>query len=466
MSFINQDFLLQSDPAHRLYHDYAIDCPIHDYHSHLSPARIRDNIPFENLSTIWLEGDHYKWRAMRTAGVDESFITGNAPDEEKFLAWATVVPKTIGNPLYHWTHMELLNPFGIDELLGADNALDIFNHCTHMLQRPELHPRGLLRHWNVKTACTTDDPVDDVSVHQEASNEFISVRPTFRPDNVFGFTGSANFNRWLGKLGKKNGHLPDSLDDLLLALESRASVFHKAGCTASDHGLEQMFQGNPDKAIAEKTFTKLKHLENPSTDELRHYRSFLMTELGHMYHRQGWVQQLHLGAKRNANTRALRTLGPDTGFDTMGDYRQVDALANYLDNLESGDSLTRTIIYNLNPADNDALAALIGVFQGGATPGRIQFGAAWWFNDQKTGVERQLESLANVGLLSQFVGMVTDSRSFLSFSRHEYFRRVLCNFLGERIKTGDIPNDFELVGELVRDISYRNTARYFGFKSI
>ena len=292
MSFINQDFLLQSDPAHRLYHDYAIDCPIHDYHSHLSPARIRDNIPFENLSTIWLEGDHYKWRAMRTAGVDESFITGNAPDEEKFLAWATVVPKTIGNPLYHWTHMELLNPFGIDELLGADNALDIFNHCTHMLQRPELHPRGLLRHWNVKTACTTDDPVDDVSVHQEASNEFISVRPTFRPDNVFGFTGSANFNRWLGKLGEKNGHLPDSLDDLLLALESRASVFHKAGCTASDHGLEQMFQGNPDKAIAEKTFTKLKHLENPSTDELRHYRSFLMTELGHMYHRPGTSKQL------------------------------------------------------------------------------------------------------------------------------------------------------------------------------
>ncbi len=458
-SFIHENFLLGSDAAMRLYHEYAVDCPIHDYHSHLDPIRLRDNQPFRDLTEIWLDGDHYKWRAMRAAGIDESLITGSADPEEKFLAWASVVPKTLGNPLYHWTHMELSNPFGIDELLGPGNAKNIYDHCNEQLTTEQCSPRGLLSHWKVKTACTTDDPTDDVEVHRAATSNVLSVRPTFRPDAAFGLTGIADLKAWLSRLDQP----VTSFQDLVNALAERAEEFDKAGCSASDHGLAQMFDCEFDERQSAEVVKCLISDKDVTQDQLSHYRSHLLFELCKIYRDKGWVQQFHLGALRNVNSRAYRTLGPDTGFDTIGSDQQIEKLSAFMDRLESEDKLAATIIYNLNPQDNDALAALIGVFQGSGTPGKIQFGSGWWFNDQKTGIERQLNSLANMGLISLFVGMVTDSRSFLSFSRHEYFRRVLCNFLGQQISSGEIPEDFDLVGNMVVDICYRNTERLFDF---
>jgi len=458
-SFIHENFLLGSDAAERLYHDYASGCPIHDYHSHLDPLRLRDNAPFQNLTEIWLDGDHYKWRAMRAAGIEENLITGDADPRDRFLAWASVVPRTLGNPLYHWTHMELANPFGINELLGPDNASNIFEDCGRMLQTGAFTPRGLLKHWQVKTACSTDDPLDDITVHKAASDDNLSVRPTFRPDAAFGLTGEDDLRHWLSQLPPP----VDSFDDLVNALKVLADKFHDAGCRASDHGLLQMFDHQFDKNVSGRAFTQLLIGEPVTEKEMSHYRSHLLFELCRIYQEKGWVQQFHLGALRNANSRNYQALGPDTGFDTIGTKRQVEKLSAFLDQLDSEGRLAKTIIYNLNPADNDALAALTGVFQGGGIAGKIQFGSAWWFNDQKTGIERQLNSLANMGLLSLFVGMVTDSRSFLSFSRHEYFRRVLCNFLGEQISRGEIPEDYDLVGNMVVDICYRNTERLFDF---
>lgn len=458
-SFIHENFLLGSDAAERLFHEYAADCPIHDYHSHLDPIRLRDNQPFRDLTEIWLEGDHYKWRAMRAAGIDEALITGNAAPEEKFLAWASVVPKTLGNPLYHWTHMELLNPFGIDELLGPGNAKDIYDHCNEKLTTEPCSPRGLLNQWTVKTVCTTDDPNDDVDVHRAATNDVLSVRPTFRPDAAFGLTGTTDLRAWLSRLEQPIA----SFQDLVNVLTERAEVFDKAGCRASDHGLTQMFNHDFNQRISAEVVKRLLSGDEVDGEQLSQYRSHLLFELCKVYRNQGWVQQFHLGALRNVNSRAYRTLGPDTGFDTIGSDQQVEKLSAFMDRLESEDELTATIIYNLNPKDNDALAALTGVFQDGGTVGKIQFGSGWWFNDQKTGIERQLTSLANMGLISLFVGMVTDSRSFLSFSRHEYFRRVLCNFLGQQMTAGELPEDYGLVGNMVVDICCRNTERFFDF---
>lgn len=458
-SFIHENFLLTSGAAERLYHDYASGCPIHDYHSHLDPLRLRDNTPFKNLAEIWLDGDHYKWRAMRAAGIEESLITGDADPRERFLAWAKVVPKTLGNPLYQWTHMELARPFGINELLGPDNASDIYDECSEMLQSDAFKPRGLLQNWLVKTACSTDDPLDDIGVHKAASDGDLSVRPTFRPDAAFGLTGEDDLRRWISRLRAP----VQSFKDLVDALRERADRFHDAGCRASDHGLLQMFDHQFDKDVAATALTRLLAGKSATSREMSHYRSRLLLELCNIYYEKGWVQQFHLGALRNANSRNHRALGPDTGFDTIGTKRQVEKLSAFLDRLDSKGHLAKTIIYNLNPTDNDAIAALTGVFQGAGIAGKIQFGSAWWFNDQKTGIERQLNSLANIGLLSLFVGMVTDSRSFLSFSRHEYFRRVLCNFLGEQISRGEIPEDYELVGNMVMDICYRNTEQLFDF---
>lgn len=458
-TFIHDNFLLQSKAAQRLYHDFASDCEIHDYHSHLDPIRLRDNTPFNNLTDIWLEGDHYKWRAMRAAGIDEYLITGTADPEEKFLAWASVVPKTIGNPLYHWTHMELVRTFGIDELLGPGNARDVFQHCNQQLQTEDGRPRSLLKQWQVKTVCTTDDPLDDLTVHKAACNDELAVRPTFRPDAAFGLTGTENLRSWLLRFQASTGSFPE----LIEALAVRVDEFDRIGCKASDHGLAQMFNHQWDLEIAEAVLNKVLEGETVTSTEMAHFQSGLLLELCRMYSEKGWVQQFHLGALRNANSRAFKQMGPDTGFDTIGSEKQVENLGSFLDQLDSENSLAKTIIYNLNPTDNDALAALIGVFQGGGVPGKMQFGSAWWFNDQKTGIERQLTSLANMGLLSTFVGMVTDSRSFLSFSRHEYFRRILCNFLGQQITSGEIPADYELVGSMVADICHRNTERLFGF---
>ena len=463
MPFISDDFLLHTSAARRLYHEYAAPEPIFDYHCHLSPQQIAENYQFRNLADLWLAGDHYKWRAMRTNGIGEKFCTGDAPDREKFSAWARTVPATLRNPLYHWTHLELKRYFGIETLLDETTADAVWEKANGLLATPEFSVHGLLAKSRVKVICTTDDPADDLRWHQEIKKSGLATRvyPTFRPDKALLVNKPEPFNAWIAALEKTAGLEINSFSELLVALKQRHDFFHSLGGRLSDHGLENALAEDCTEAEASRVFENARAGRPATPEETIRYGSFLMVYFGHLDHARGWVKQLHVGAMRNNNTRLLRALGPDTGFDSIGDFSQGRALSRYLDRLDSTDQLPKTILYNLNPADNYLFATLIGNFQDGSTAGKIQFGSGWWFLDQKEGMEWQLNALSNLGLLRRFVGMLTDSRSFVSYPRHEYFRRVLCNLLGAEMERGELPNDLDLIGAMVRDICYRNARAYF-----
>lgn len=467
---ITENFLLETPSGVRLYHEYARDLPIVDYHCHLPPREMAEDRRFANLTQIWLAGDHYKWRAMRANGVAERYITGDASDEEKFLAWAETVPKTLRNPLYHWTHMELKRPLGIsDRLLGPKTAWGIWNECKARLAQPEFSCRGILRQMRVVLVCTTDDPTDSLQEHRAmaADPSFqIRVLPTFRPDRAMAVESVEQFNGWVDRLEEAAGFEIRHYEGFLEALDRRHEYFHAMGCRLSDHGLETMPAEEYTLAQVRATFARLRRGAAVGPAEAARFKSALLYELALMHHRRGWAQQFHIGALRNTNTRRCQALGPDTGFDSIADGPYARPLARFLDRLDRQDRLARTILYNLNPADNAMMATMIGNFQDGHIPGKIQWGSAWWFLDQKDGIEQHLNTLSNLGLLSRFVGMLTDSRSFLSYTRHEYFRRILCNLLGRDMDAGLLPRDFELVGGLVRDICYHNAVRYFGFEGL
>lgn len=463
MAFIHDDFLLTNDAARRLYHEHAAPQPILDYHCHLPPRDIAEDRRFRNLFEIWLEGDHYKWRAMRANGVEERYCTGDATPYEKFLAWAATVPHTLRNPLYHWTHLELKRYFDIDELLDETTAPSIWKRANERLASDELTARGILKKFRVKALCTTDDPTDSLEYHKQiaASGLETKVFPAYRPDKALGVNHPEGFNAWVDRLMAASDIDIRTFRDFLDALERRHDYFHEMGCRLSDHGLNRCFSDACPEATAARIFERTRdgHAASPEEHEL--FASYLMHFFGRLDAEKGWTKQLHLGAKRNVNTRMYMKLGPDTGFDSIGDWPQVDALAAYLDRLDQEGALPQIIVYNLNPADNYAFATLIACFQGGA-PGRMQYGSGWWHLDQKEGMEWQLNALSAVGLLSRFIGMLTDSRSFLSYPRHEYFRRVLCNLLGRDIENGEIP-DTPAVGRMVEDICYGNAERYFRF---
>jgi glucuronate isomerase len=464
--FITENFLLQTDEAVELYHRFARDLPIIDYHCHLPPRQVAEDHRFENLTQIWLAGDHYKWRAMRSAGVHERYCTGDASDWEKFQKWAETVPKTLRNPLYHWTHLELKRPFGIsDRLLGPETARGIWDQCNALLARDEFSCRGIMRQMNVALACTTDDPTDTLEFHAllAADRSFgIHVLPAFRPDRAMAVESPGAFNAWVDRLARTSGiEVGDRFSNFLEALHQRHGFFHAMGCRLSDHGLDTVDAEEYTAAELPELFARVRRGEQLSGVEVAKFRSALLYEFALWDHSRGWTQQYHLGAMRNNNTRQLRQLGPDTGFDSIGDLPLARPLARFLDRLDGNLRLTRTILYNLNPADNEVLATMPGNFQDGITPGKIQYGSGWWFLDQKDGMEKQLNALSNMGLLGCFVGMLTDSRSFLSYTRHEYFRRILCNLLGMEVRQGLVPRDMALVGSMVQDICYRNAARYF-----
>ncbi len=470
MTFLDDDFLLQSAAARELFHEHAAPMPIFDYHCHLPPADIARNRMFENLTSIWLAGDHYKWRAMRANGVPERLITGDATDEEKFRAWAATVPAAVGNPLYHWTHMELKRPFGIaGRLLGPDTASAIYAECGAMLATEEFRARALMQRTGVRVVCTTDDPADTLEHHRaiKADAGFaIKVLPTFRPDMAMGIESPDAFNAWTARLEERAGTAIRDYPSFLDALRARHEFFDAAGCRIADHGLTAVSAEEATEHELRTIFNKIRVGKPPDEKEVARWRTALLVEFGRMHAAKGWAMQLHIGALRNTNSRGAAALGPDAGFDSIADGPIAAPLARLLDRLDGEEKLPKTIIYVLNGRDNEAAAAMCGNFQDGAMPGKIQFGPAWWFNDQKDGIERQLGALALMGLLSRFTGMVTDSRSFLSYSRHEYFRRILCNLLGAQVERGELPDDMELLGNVVRDISYRNAARYFGVEGV
>jgi glucuronate isomerase len=463
-AFLNEDFLLENDFAAELYHDHAARMPVIDYHNHLPPRQVAEDHRFGNITQAWLYGDHYKWRAMRTLGVEERYITGDAPDREKFLQWSESVPYTIRNPLYHWTHLELLRYFGIRELLTGSTAGTIYDTTTEMLQSPAYSTNGLLKKQNVELICTTDDPVDDLRYHQTQRSNPDGVRmlPAFRPDKLLS-PGSGHFRNYLESFGRAADRSIRKFSDLLDALESRIRYFHEQGCRLADHGLEKIDFCLWKKTQLEAIFQKALHGQLISPEEERRFVSAMLYHLGILYHRYGWVQQFHLGAQRNNNARMMKQLGPDTGFDSIGDFPQAAGLARFLDRLDRENKLARTILYNLNPADNEVMATMIGNYNDGSFRGKIQWGSAWWFLDQRDGMEKQLNTLSNMGLLSCFVGMLTDSRSFLSFPRHEYFRRILCNLIGRDVQNGELPADMPWLGKIVQDISYYNARHYFDF---
>ena len=464
MSFIHPDFLLQSAAARQLYHDYAASEPILDYHNHLPPRDIAENRQFANLTEIWLEGDHYKWRAMRAAGVPEELVTGAATPRDKFMAWARVVPQTLRNPLYHWTHLELKRVFGIDELLDENSAQRIWDAANEQLALPENSARGLLQKFDVRALCTTDDPADDLGWHRQIADSDCETRvtPTFRPDKALGIDDPAAFNAWCGKLGQLANREIKELEDLLDALEKRHDDFHALGGRLSDHGLSHLPTEFADEAEADNIFWHTPHGIEPSKTDHARFSGFMMQFFGELDARKGWTKQLHLGARRNNNAAMFDKLGADAGYDSIGDWPQLEGLGAYFSKLSATDSLPQTIVYNLNPADNYGVAAMLGNFQSGAKPGKMQLGSGWWFLDQKEAMEWQINALSNVGLLGQFVGMLTDSRSFLSFPRHEYFRRVLCNLIGRDMEDGLLPSDYELVGGMIKRICYANARDYLG----
>ena len=464
-TFINYDFLLQTDFAKTLYHNYAKSLPIIDYHNHLSPQHIAEDTQFDNITQVWLAGDHYKWRAMRAFGISEKYITGDASDKDKFLKWAEVVPYTIRNPLYHWTHLELSNYFGITELLSPKTAEEIWNKTGLLLKQKSHSANGLLRLMNVECLCTTDDPTDNLEHHIAIvkDNSRIKTLPTFRPDKAFAIEDAKTYNDYLRKLENTSDKQILKYQDLIDALQTRVDYFHNVGGRLADHGLEQLYYFNNDPFDIDILFKKVKTNEELSTEEIQFFKVKTMIHLGKMYHAKEWTQQLHLGPIRNNNKRLLKELGPDTGFDSIGDFSQAKGLSGFLNTLDSTNQLAKTIVYNLNPADNEVFATMVGNFNDGTIRGKVQFGSAWWFLDQKDGMEKQINTLSNQGLLSCFVGMLTDSRSFLSFPRHEYFRRILCNLIGNDVANGELPNDEKHLGKIVSNICYYNAKNYFNF---
>lgn len=464
----DDDFLLETDVARDLYHRYAAGQPIIDYHCHLPPEQVAADHRFRSLTGIWLDGDHYKWRAMRSNGVAESYCTGDKSDWEKFEAWANTVPKTLRNPLYHWTHLELKFPFGIRKLLGPATAREIFDRGNALLQEQAFTARGILRQFNVLAVCTTDDPADSLEHHvayaRDAAPSEARMYPTFRPDRALDVDQPQKLNAWLERLEARVGSSIATFDQLLSALDVRHRAFHELGGRLSDHGLETAYADDYTPSEVRETFAAARAGHAADPGRTARFRSALLHELALFDHARGWVQQFHLGALRNNNTRMLRTLGPDTGFDSIGDLEIARPLSRFLDRLDTDDRLAKTILYNLNPRDNELIVAMIGNFQDGSVPGKLQFGSAWWFLDQLDGMEKQLHALSQMGLLSRFVGMLTDSRSFVSYSRHEYFRRLLCNILGHDVRRGLLPDDRELIGEMVTDICFRNARSYFGLR--
>lgn len=466
-AFISENFLLTNHTAVKLYHQFAEHLPIIDYHCHLSPKEVAEDKHWENLTQIWLYGDHYKWRAMRTNGIDEKYITGNASDREKYDAWVRTVPKTIRNPLYRWTHMELKKPFGIsDTLLSPATGDAVWERCNALLRTDDFSATGIMRQFNVQLVVTTDDPVDTLEYHTailKNKNITAKVLPAFRPDKAMAVEDPLVFKQWLEKLEQVTGRSISTYIDFLDALRRRHEFFHSMGCRVSDHGIDTAYAEDYTESEIIAIFVKLLSLKKLEQPEILKFKSAVLFELGVMDHERGWVQQYHLGALRNVNSRMYRTLGPDTGYDVIGDFEIARPLAKLLSRLDDRNQLAKTIVYNLNPRDNDLMAAMIGAFQDGSSAGKIQYGAAWWFLDQMDGIEKQLNSLSNLGLLSHFIGMLTDSRSFLSYPRHDYFRRILCNTLGAEMENGMIPNDLTLIGQMVADISYHNVKKYFGF---
>lgn len=462
--FIHDDFLLSTRTARRIYHRFAEAEPICDYHCHLPPKDLAENRRFNNLFEVWLEGDHYKWRAMRSNGVPERYCTGDAEPFEKFMAWAKTVPHTLRNPLYHWTHLELKRYFGINDLLDERTAKKIWERANAKLATPELTAQGILKQFGVKVVGTTDDPTDDLSHHAVIARSTLETKilPTFRPDRALAIRRTETWNAWVDKLAAAADVDIRSLDALLDALTRRHDFFGEMGARLSDHGLEQAFADFCTDAEAKAIFRKARAGKAVSPKEGDQFATFIMLHVGRLNAAKGWAMQLHLGALRNNNTRLLKQLGPDTGFDSVGDFPQTRSLAAFLDRLDSENALPRTILYNLNPADNYAFATMLGNFQDGTIPGKIQFGSGWWFLDQKEGMEWQINALSNLGLLSRFVGMITDSRSFMSYPRHEYFRRVLCNLVGRDVENGELPADEDRLGPMLRNICFGNAQQYLG----
>jgi glucuronate isomerase len=462
--FISEDFLLQTKTSRTLYHNYAKKMPIYDYHCHLPADKIASDHRFDNLTQIWLYGDHYKWRAMRANGVDERYCTGDASDYEKFEKWGETVAYTIGNPLYHWTHMELKNPFGVtNKLLNSDTAKDIYERCGEMLRTGEFSVRNILRKMKVKLVCTTEGPLDSLEHHRKIREDGfeIKVYTAFRPDRSLAVEDLLGLNAWIDKLeGVCDTEIRD-FGSYIAAVRERHYYFHENGCRLSDYGLETAYGEEYTEGEIKNIFEKIRCGRELDVSESLKFKSAMMFELALMDHEQGWVMQLHLGALRNVNTRMLRTLGRDCGFDSIGDFETGRPLAKFLDRLDRNNQLPKTILYNLNPRDNALMSTMIGNFQDGSAVGKMQWGSAWWFLDQKDGMEEQIRTLANMGLLSRFVGMLTDSRSFLSYPRHEYFRRILCNILGSDVEGGLIPADMGLLGKMVEDICFNNAKDYF-----
>jgi glucuronate isomerase len=463
--FLDHNFLLQTKTAELLYHNHAAKMSIIDYHSHLIPQQIEENTQFKNIAQPWLYGDHYKWRAMRTNGVDEKYCTGDASDWEKFEKWAETVPHTLRNPLYHWTHLELKGYFGIQDLLNAKTAKAIYNRTSEMLKSDEFRVHGLLKKMNVELVCTTDDPIDSLEhhiLHAQRGNLPIML-PTWRPDKTMAVENTLAYNAYLDKLAEVSGTDINSYNSLMDAIRNRHNFFASAGCKLSDHGLESFYTEDYTQAEIEAIFSNVRSGRQIFSQETAKFKSAMLYEFGVMDHEKGWTQQYHYGAMRNNNSRFFTELGPDTGFDSIGDDNAAASLSKFLNRLDSEDKLAKTILYNLNPSHNEMVAAMIGNFQDGTIPGKIQFGSGWWFLDQKDGMEKQMNALSSQGLLSRFVGMVTDSRSILSYPRHEYFRRILCNLLGNDVENGLLPSDMELLGGMVEDICYNNAKEYFNF---
>jgi glucuronate isomerase len=466
MAFITEDFLLRTKTAQHLYHSYAQPIPILDFHSHLSPAEIADNTTFKTLTEIWLDGDHYKWRAMRANGFGERYCSGDATAYEKFEAWANTVPRTLRNPLYHWTHLELSRYFGIDRLLDESSAAEIWSAANTLLGREEMTPQGILKRFCVAALCTTDDPTDALESHRKIKDSGFKtlVFPTFRPDAALRMDDPARFNDWTNRLAAaanlEISHLPNFLD----ALARRHEFFHDQGCRLSDHGLNHCYPQPYTEHAAGAAFNKLRSGAALDSSEKTGLAAYLMIFFGHLDARKGWTKQLHLGAYRDANTRMLAQIGPNTGFDSIGDWPQAASLAAYCDQLDREGGLPQMMVFNVNPADNYAFATMAGNYSQEGIRGKVQFGCSWWFLDQQEGIEWQINALSNCGLLSNFVGMTTDSRSFMSFPRHEYFRRILCNILGNEMEAGSLPDDEAMMARLIKDVCLENSARFLGLR--
>jgi Glucuronate isomerase len=464
--FLDDNFILQNETAQKLFHEHAKSLPIIDYHCHLNPKDIAENRQFANLTQIWLEGDHYKWRALRANGIDEEYITGKASDYDKFLKWAETVPYTMRNPLYHWTHMELLRPFGIKKILNPKTAKEIYEEATALLQTPEFSVQGIMKKMNVEVVCTTDDPSDSLEYHKKIKDSGFSTKvlPTWRPDKAMAVENPDTYNAYIAQLEKAANTTIASFDELLDALKKRQDFFATMGCRLSDHGLDTFFSEDYKESEIKLIFLKVRGGRKLDKDEILKFKSAMLYHFAVMDAEKGWAQQFHVGTIRNSNTRMLRKIGPDTGYDAIGDFEMGRPMAKFLDRLEAEGKLAKTIVYNLNPRDNELMVTIAYAFNDGSIPGKMQFGSGWWFLDQKDGMQKQMNALSTLGLLSRFVGMLTDSRSFLSYTRHEYFRRILCNLIGTDIENGEIPaSEMEFIGKMVENISYYNAKSYFNF---